>query len=483
LSDSIHMRNTLKNVLPGDSADLQALTRRELLSVLLPSLTLTAAWPAPEGVARARGRTALQGRLSMRVPWALGSVDPHRLDDGTAAIFGDALFDTLYAQTIDAVAPSLAEAEPTFEMGQVLVKIREGIRSASGKAMDARDVVFSIERARKYGARGWFGDLSTAKIQKGNSVAFVAKDSSAIAKVQRALSSPLAAIVPRDFDPEKPDGTGPFWMRRRGDGWVLARNRFAARGPAYLDEVILAESADLAASLRNFEAGRDDVGFLGMGLHEPRPDATAFDCGLVAYPILRIGKEVGLWDAPGTAQRLCDGLPHSRISYLGIGAPWPQTDVLRKEDGWGGPSTSLLVREDVPWLVELARAVAAILTKPGHEVAVKPISDSESVRMRGTRAFGLMIDLVRPCVISPHTDSKLGLYAALVTADDPAACVAMIQRAPHFAQDGAARTLTRTMNLGVLGEIRFQGGRANTLTLKTSPRGGPDFSSATQAKR
>ena len=50
----------------------------------------------------ARSRTPVGGRLALRVPWPIASIDPHRLDDAGAAIFGEAIFDTLYAPAADA---------------------------------------------------------------------------------------------------------------------------------------------------------------------------------------------------------------------------------------------------------------------------------------------------------------------------------------------------------------------------------------------
>ena len=101
----------------------------------------------------ARGRVALGGKIALHVPWPLGGVDPHRVDDAAAAIFGDALFDTLYARDdAGAIAPSLAEAEPEAEGATLRVTLREGLRSAHGRPIDARDVAASLVRARALGA-------------------------------------------------------------------------------------------------------------------------------------------------------------------------------------------------------------------------------------------------------------------------------------------------------------------------------------------
>src|SRR5262245_11289581 len=65
---------------------------------------------------QARGRTPVGGRITFRLPWPVASIDPHRIDDPAAAIFGEALFDTLYVQTADGqIVPSLAETDPEPE--------------------------------------------------------------------------------------------------------------------------------------------------------------------------------------------------------------------------------------------------------------------------------------------------------------------------------------------------------------------------------
>ena len=82
----------------------------------LAGLALVAAGPIRVQNAHARGRTAVGGRVSLRVPWPLGSIDPHRLDDPGAAIFGEALFDSLYARDdTGGFVPALAEDEPELE--------------------------------------------------------------------------------------------------------------------------------------------------------------------------------------------------------------------------------------------------------------------------------------------------------------------------------------------------------------------------------
>lgn len=419
---------------------------------------------------RAAGRSPVGGRLALHLPWPVAAIDPHRLDDAAAALLGDALFDSLYARDeAGALLPALAEAEPEADKGSLRVTLRAGLRSGLDRPIDARDAAASIARARASGARGWLAEVPAPRVEGRAALLFAMRDAAALT---RALASPLVAIVPSGFTPTAPDGTGPFRAERRGDALVLARNPRAARGPSFLDEIAVRPSTDLAASLRAFEAGADDVGWLGSGLHEPRAGARAFDAGAVAWAVLCTGKEAGAWDAPGIAQRLADGIPPTRLAYLVLGAPW-RTDP---EEGWGGGACDLLVREDAPWLVELARAVAATIGRPGHAVTARPVPAAELVQRRASRAFALAIDVVRP--LAPTT---LGAFVALATADAPSSVVDVARHAPRFAE-GSVRTLPRTMRLGILGEVRAQGSRLADLSLVSSPSGGLDLGAATTAR-
>jgi len=410
-------------------------------------------------VAHAKGRTPIGGRASFRLPWPVGPIDPHRIDDVMAAIFGDALFDTLYTQTADGqIVPSLAESEPEPEGSNLRVKIRAGVRSGKDKMFFSRDAAASITRSRAAGGRGWLADIPVPR-DDGRSLVFATKDA---ARLMKALASPIVAMLPLGFTPESPDGTGAFRFVSRPDGAIsLVRNRQGSRGPAFLEDVTVRTAANISASLLAFEAGTDDVGWFERGLHEPRPGSKSFDLGAVGWATLFTGRDANDWDGPGIAQRICDGVPYSRLSNLHLGSAWP----AEAEQGWGGPPVSLLVREDSPWMVAVANAVAATITRPGHEVTVKTVPAAELAAKRSSRMFGLALDVVRN--ISP---GGLGAMVALATADNPTRAQEIMQHPPKLG-DVAPRTLTRTLRCGVVGEIRVVGGRVPDLNLVASPTG------------
>jgi peptide/nickel transport system substrate-binding protein len=396
------------------------------------------------------------GKVSLRVPFSLSQVDPHRSHDMAAAIIGGALFDTLFEQgEAGAVLPSLAEGEPEPEGANLRITLREGLRTGNGKPIDLRDVLFSLSRSRDAGGRVWLSDVPAPKLD-GRSLLFATRDAKALL---RALSSPLTAIVARDFNPDRPDGTGPFRVGSKDpSSLVLMRNAAAARGPGLLSEITLRASTSLDASLRAFEGGQDDIGWLGQGLYGTRPGSRAFDAGPVAYAVLQTGADASPWDVPGVAQRVASSIPHAKVASFGLGAAWPQ----ETDDGWGGPATTLLVREDNPWLVELGRSVAALISRPSHEVVAKPVGPAELSQRRAARTFGLLLDVVRPFALG-----GLGAHAALLAYEDQNRGTELIKRPPK--SDVPLRAALRGTRTGLLGEVHVQGGVMADLQLPMSP--------------
>ncbi|HEX4448669.1 MAG TPA: hypothetical protein VH044_18125 [Polyangiaceae bacterium] len=438
--------------------------RRRLLAGAVGAL---ASWTAR--AALGRGRIPYGTTLSLHVPWPVGSIDPHRIDDAMAAFFGNALFDTLYAlDDAGAPVPSLAGGDPRPEGTGLLIALRPGLRFASGVPLDVRAAAAAIARARTHDAAAWLADVPAPRATEAGLV-FAARDPRALA---RALASPLVAMVPPRFAPERPDGTGPFRAESTAWGLRLVRNGLAANGPAFLDEIDARRAADLATPLRAFESGEDDVGWLGSFLHEPRSGARGFDVGEVAWTVLRTGKQAGPLDAPGTAQALADGVPHAALAPLVVGPPWPQGDAR-----WTGAPADLLVRDDAPWLIEVARALAVALSASSHEITVRTIASADLAARRASRAFTLMLDVARPA-----GPDAMGTLLGLASADDPAAALALARHPPR--PDPAPRRLTRAMHLGVVGEVRLQGGRAADVVLPAGPGGrGVDWGSAFRTRR
>ena len=166
-------------------------------------------------------------RIALRVPWPVTRIDPHRLDDGMGAIFGNALFETLYLQSADDVRSLLAESFPAVEGNALRVRVRAGLTFASGRNVEGSDVAFSIARARRLGGAAWLVGVPTPRVE-GNDLLFSMTDRAAL---MRAFSSPLTAIVPRGFTPDSPDGTGAFRWGWKNSNIILTQNASAISRP------------------------------------------------------------------------------------------------------------------------------------------------------------------------------------------------------------------------------------------------------------
>jgi peptide/nickel transport system substrate-binding protein len=391
----------------------------------------------------ALGRIPYGGRLRLRVPWPLGSLDPHVLDDVVAALWGPAIADSLYAlDSRSAPYPTLAQALPAPTRLGAKVTLRPGLVSARGRVLSAADVVFSWTRARQRGAAALLAEWEKPTVARGDPLTVEVRGASPEA-LAVALASPLTALVPRSFSPAAPDGTGAFVAQMGADSIVLQRNPRAARGAAFLDSIEVRRVGGLAEALRAFETGEADLGWLGSGLHRPRPDAVRLEGPRLGWVVLRTGPEARAWGAPGVAQRLLDAVAPSRLAHLGLELP----ESPQGSPAWGGPAADLVVDERAPQLVEIAKSLAAVMQGVGHEVRPLALARVEFEQRRTTGRYALMLDFVRPLSARPED-----VPFALLTAADPA----LVRHPPRLGAQ-PARIVGRSLSLGVLGELRLRG--------------------------
>jgi peptide/nickel transport system substrate-binding protein len=438
------------------------LPRRRFLGQLGAGASAIAIALADARRARAMGRTPVGGRVVFHVPWPLGSLDPHDLFDPAAALFASAVADPVYAlEPSGAPYPTLAVGMPVREAGETIVHLREGLRSARLAPIDARDLFTSVERARRMGGAAVLAEVPRPLLRKTDPLAVVFGDVDP-GHLARALASPLVALLPRRFNPATPDGTGAFRADISSGALTLTRNLAAARGPAFLDSVEITPADDLKASLRAFEAELDDLGWLGMGLHDGRAGALRFDLGRVAWVVLVVGTDAGVVGVPGAAQRLVDAVPPERLAHLGLGFLPPATG----DPTWPAPPAELLVDGASPHLLEVARAMAPVISAPGHEVTVTPLPRVEIAARRARGKATLAIELLRP--LGPGAHHTL---MALGSAEDPARG-RELSRAPFKpAQGTPARALTGLLRVGVIGEVRVAGGVIPDVVLARSAAG------------
>ncbi len=398
--------------------------------------------------------------MTFRIPWNLERIDPHAADDMCAAFFGSALFDGLYRENEDAsgIEPSLAADLPREENDGCTVSLREGLVTAAGRSIEAREVVSSMDRTARFGGTAWAFSIPKPTVTETGQLRFKVRDGKHLARV---LASPWMAIVPRGFSPSTPDGTGPFRARITHDGLMLVRNDRSACGSSYLDELRIYRASDLSDSLRSFEAARDDLGWHGLGLYDKRRGARAFDAGTVGWIVLRVGRDAGAWDAPGVAQSIADGILPESFAPFRMGPSWPRGDAA----AWGGAPVDLLVPEREPFLADVAKQVAASISTPGHEVSVRSENKAAFARRLRDRSFAFAVHaMARPA------RGARGAFAAILAIDDPNHARLRMKGAPQG--DVSPRVLSRMTRLGVLGDVNVVGGVTNDVALPLLSAGG-----------
>jgi peptide/nickel transport system substrate-binding protein len=393
-------------------------------------------------LAPALGRTPAGGALRLVVPYALDELDPHAASDPFSALFAPAVADTLFALAPNGQPyPTLALALPETKDGKLFLKLRPSLVTAKGKRIDARDAVFSLTRARSLGGAAMLASLPLPVAVGADTLTWSGVDAT---ELTLALTSPATAIVPRGFSPAAPDGTGAFGARLEGGALVLSQNPNAARGTAFLDRIEVRTARDLSDSLRAFETGQTDVGWLGAGLYRPRAGAVRFQGDTFGWIVLRTGKEAGRWGAPGIAQELVDRIPRERLSHLGLAL---SAQSRQSSTTWGGGSVDLFVRHGSAQLVQTANTLASLLSVPGHVLTPHALSAAELEERKSSGRYALLLDFVR-AVGPPGRATLLALLAAArpeLTSKPP--------RLPSYEPDAIARTLP----LGIVGGLRVEG--------------------------
>jgi peptide/nickel transport system substrate-binding protein len=419
------------------------LGRRELFAALLA----TGATALVTRRSGALGRTPLGGTLRLSLPFAPGPLDPHSADDPLSALVAPAFADPLYVLDADKNPhPALAAALPDAASNGARVVLRAGLTSARGRTLDAKDLLWSLARARERGGVALLAELPKPVKDANDPLALRFPDADA-KTVALALASPVTALVPRGFEPRTPDGTGAFRATLAATGLLLERNPSAARGPSFLTRIEVALGGDLAESLRAFEAERADVGWLGAGLYRARAGAVPFEGPTYGWVVLRVGHDAGHWAAPGLAQGLLDRVPRAPLAPLGLVAPNGATTAGA---AWGGGNVELLVPAGAPQLVEIAKQIAAAFSVQGQRVSVRPLAAAEALERKASGRYALLLDFVR--TLGPPGRATL---LALLAAANPA----LAARPPHVPSEDPL-DLARTLPLGVVGALRVAGARA-----------------------
>lgn len=152
----------------------------------------------------------------------------------------------------------LAESiEPNSDNTEYVIRIKKGVTFHNGKDLTIDDVIFSLKRIvsnRFPDAPGLAAmDVDNVKKMDDLTAKFPMKFPSAV--FLSAMAGNEAQIVPTDFDPKHPVGTGAFMLDSftPGQQSVFKRNpNYFKSGKPYLDELVIFDYPDsTAASTRS----------------------------------------------------------------------------------------------------------------------------------------------------------------------------------------------------------------------------------------
>ena len=237
---------------------------------------------------------------SLKVALTNGSVkdtlDPHIPSSEADTAYNFAMFDGLcqYDNDYRIVNALAEEITPNADDTEWMVRLKPDVVFHDGKPLTADDVVYSFERILDpkdpKGAADQLLNLSpggTTKVDN-KTVKFTLDAPNAV--LLDAFGSFRTRIVPVNFDPKKPIGTGPFKLKsyRPGEQAVFGPNTdFWGEGP-YVDELTLLIVVDNTARVNSLLGGSVEM-IAGL----PRAQAGTVEAAS-AYKVLR--SETGAWD-------------------------------------------------------------------------------------------------------------------------------------------------------------------------------------------
>jgi peptide/nickel transport system substrate-binding protein len=154
--------------------------------------------------------------------------------------------------------------EPDGGADRWVVRVRDGVTFHDGRPVTADDVIFSLRRiidpkSPGTGASSLAGiDAKRLKKADARTVRIVLKEADSGFPDQ--IGQYFNTIVPTDYDPKAPVGTGPFRFKSFTPGQESRFVRFDGYwdGPAHLDEVVIIDFPDDTARVNALLGGQVD---------------------------------------------------------------------------------------------------------------------------------------------------------------------------------------------------------------------------------
>jgi peptide/nickel transport system substrate-binding protein len=198
------------------------------------------------------------------------TLDPHAMTLTTDIARSYMLFNQL-VKSADTGESELVLADsitPNADATEWTIKVKQGVQFHDGSPLTAEDILFNFKRIldNKFNAASALGpiDMSKSKTTDANTV--VLAFSEPYATLVDNLAVYNFGVVPKNFDPKKPVGTGPFKFESFTPGveskFVRNENYFKP-GLPYLDAIIMTDVADETGQVNGLQSQQfDSVNYL-----------------------------------------------------------------------------------------------------------------------------------------------------------------------------------------------------------------------------
>jgi peptide/nickel transport system substrate-binding protein len=159
----------------------------------------------------------------------------------------------------------LAESFEATDASTWVVKLKPGVEFHNGKTVTADDVIFSIQRIidPKTASRGGGGlgivDVKNLKKLDDLTVQIPLKEANSVFDTE--FGQYFNGVVPTDYDPKAPVGTGPY----KADTFTAGQQATLVRfdnyhgDPGYVDKITITELADAGARVNALLSGQVDA--------------------------------------------------------------------------------------------------------------------------------------------------------------------------------------------------------------------------------
>lgn len=153
---------------------------------------------------------------------------------------------------------------PNADGTEWTIVIHDGVTTHSGKPFTGADVLYSFQRILDNKAPGAFllGPVDMKGSTAPDKTTVKLKFSKPYGVLFEFLSFPYFYMVPKGFNPKKPDGTGPFKYQSftAGVESTFVRNEnYWQSGLPYLDKIVVTNISDESSQVSGLQAGQVDV--------------------------------------------------------------------------------------------------------------------------------------------------------------------------------------------------------------------------------